>query len=185
MLRFLPRFISHQEWPFSPHFIAQTTYILSPQTLVSPTFFERLNLPVLILWTNWETGKLHSPCSSMPMEWVTEMPDSELSERSQALCNEHSKLAEAVISLLSLMFLLRLVPCKGWSLEDDQNVGGIIGAIWGQEVELGQGAWWGPKSAPLCKHLTLWALTTWLPLPRPCSILCPESVLGMNWGSFL
>lgn len=129
--------------------------------------FERLNLPVLILWSNWERGELHFPCSSLPTEWVTEVPDSELSECSQALCNEHSKLAEAVISLLSLMFLLRFVPCKGWSLEDGQNAEGIIGAIWGQEVELGQGAWWGPKLAPLCKHLTLWALITRLPSPDP------------------
>lgn len=150
--------------------------MLSPQTLVTCKFFERLNLPVFILWTNWERGELHFPCSSLPTEWVTEVPDSELSEHSQALWNEHSKLAEAVISSLSLMFLLRFVPCKGWSLEDDQNAEGIIGAIWGQEVELGQGAWWGPKLAPLCKHLTLWTLiTTAFPqtllhsVPRTCS----------------
>lgn len=181
-LRFFPRFISHQEWPFSPHLVAQTTDVQSPQTVVTCKFFKRINLPVLILWNkHWETGKLHFPSSSLPTEWVTVMPDSELSERSQAPCNDHYRLAEAVKQsfILFLMFLLRFVPCKGWSLEDHQNAEGIIGACWGQEVELGQWAWWDLKLAPLCKHLTLWSLIMRLPFfppPDPASF-CAQNLL--------
>lgn len=168
-------FISHQEWPFSPHFIAHTTYMLSPQTLVTCKFSERLNLPVLILWTSWETGELHFPCSSLPTEWLTEAPDSELSERSQAL-SWALQAGRNSDFIAFLNVLLGFVPCKGWSLEDDQNAEGIKGAVWGQEVELGQGAWWAlswPHYASTL-HYGLYSQDCLPPDPAP---FCAQNLL--------